>query len=104
MASIPRGELAEFTSHHRMGHLIARNRSIFLDKDTPFEAIAIQCTSIYTNIPKPVAEKMPKQVSEEQIKDDIPWAYFDGASQNNRTGAGLVIHINQNQCLKPLWV
>lgn len=79
---------------------IARNWSIFLDKDTPFEAIAIQCTSIYTNIPKPDAEKMPRQVIEEQIKDGISWAFFNGASQNNRTGVGLVIHINQNRCLK----
>jgi len=34
------------------------------------------------------------------IKEGIPWDFFDGASQNNRTGAGMVIHINANHSLK----
>jgi len=42
----------------------------------------------------------PKQIREEQIKAGIPWAYFDVASQNNLAGAGLIIHLNENQVLK----
>lgn len=82
------------------GIWIARNRSIFLDKDTPFETIAIQCTSIYTNILESEEERTPRQVREEQIKEGIPWEFFDGASQKNRAGAGLVINLNENQNLK----
>lgn len=64
------------------------------------ESIAIQSTSIYSNIPKSEEERMPRQIKEEQIKEGVPWAYFDGASQNNKVGAGLIIHIIKSHSLK----
>ena len=82
------------------GIWIARNRFIFQDKETTVESIAIQCTSIYSNIPDSEEERMPRQVREEQIKEGVPWAYFDEASQNNKAGAGLIIHINERHSLK----
>jgi len=35
-----------------------------------------------------------------QITEGIPWAFFDGASQNNKAGAGLVIQENPSHILK----
>lgn len=35
-----------------------------------------------------------------QLKEGIPWAFFDGAFQNNKAGAGIVIHENQDQRIK----
>eukprot|EP00253_Pinus_taeda_P022819 PITA_22819 len=62
------------------GVWIARNRHIFKDKESTTDSIAIQCTSIYSNIPKSEEERTPRLIREEQIKEGIPWAFFDGAS------------------------
>jgi len=82
------------------GIWIARNRNIFQEKETEAVSIAVQCLSIYSNIPNSEDEKEPQKVEEEQIKEGVPWAYFDGASQNNKAGAGIVIHLNNNHTLK----
>lgn len=82
------------------GVWIARNRSIFSDKETPVETIALQCTAILSNIPESEEKRNPKQIRAEQIKAGVPWAYFDGASQNNLAGVVLIIHLNENQVLK----
>eukprot|EP00253_Pinus_taeda_P019083 PITA_19083 len=55
--------------------------------------------SIYLSIPEPEETRKNPQIREEQIRPNIPWAYFDGASQNNTAGAGLVIHLNENHSL-----
>lgn len=82
------------------GVWIARNRCIFQDKETPVTATAIQCVSIYSSIPDPEVKKSQAQIKAGNIKEGIPWAFFDGASQNNRAGAGMVIHVNANHILK----
>eukprot|EP00253_Pinus_taeda_P004311 PITA_04311 len=70
------------------------------DKESLASSIAIQSISIFQNIPEQEENKTPRQIREEQIKEGIPWAYFDGASQNNRAGAGMIIHVNANQSIK----
>eukprot|EP00253_Pinus_taeda_P028824 PITA_28824 len=82
------------------GVWISRNRAIFQDKDSSVEAIVIQSTSIYSNIPESEEERMPRQIKEEQIKEGVPWAYFDGASQNNKARVGLINHITKRHSLK----
>jgi len=82
------------------GVWIATNRSIFQDKETQVPVTAIQIVSIYSSIPEPEDNKTPRQDKGKQIKEGIPWAYFDGASQNNRAGAGIVIHVNEISNLK----
>ena len=72
-----------------------------MDKDTPCETIAIPCISIFTSIPESEEERTPRQVREEQIKEGITWAFFDGASnQRNICGERIVIHLNAQKCLK----
>ncbi|WP_216647585.1 hypothetical protein, partial [Shigella sonnei] len=60
------------------GIWIARNRNIFQEKETEAELIIVHCLSIYKNISDSEEEKEPRKVEEEQIKDGVPWAYFDG--------------------------
>eukprot|EP00253_Pinus_taeda_P016222 PITA_16222 len=81
------------------GVWIARNRSIFNDKTLPVEAIAIQRSAILSSIPDPEDTRKKSQSREEQIRSGLSWAYFDGASQNNSAGAGIIIHLNESHSL-----
>eukprot|EP00253_Pinus_taeda_P015079 PITA_15079 len=82
------------------GIWIARNRSIFREQSTPAESIAMQSLAILSSIPVPEAPRKTGQKKVEQIREGIPWAYFDGAAQNNAAGAGIFIHINPTHSLK----
>lgn len=44
------------------GVWIARNKSIFSDKETPVETITLQCTVILSNIPESKEKRNPKQI------------------------------------------
>eukprot|EP00253_Pinus_taeda_P032437 PITA_32437 len=96
----PEGNMRNLPPIICWGVWISRNRSIFMDKETSAESIAIQCTSILSNIPELEEERNPRQIREEQIKEGVPWAYFDRAPQNNKARAGMIIHLNENQTLK----
>lgn len=63
-------------------------------------AIEIQSISIFSSILESEDNQSQRQDNEVQIKEGVPWAYFDGASQNNRAGARLVIHENAYHLLK----
>lgn len=82
------------------GIWIARNRSIFMEKETTAESIAIQSSAILESIPDSEEGSNTRQIREEQIREGIPWAYFDGASQNNTAGAGMIIHLSKTKSLK----
>lgn len=82
------------------GIWIARNRSIFKDKATPAEVIAIQSSAILASIPEPEGPPTLNQRKEILIREGIPWAFFDGAAQNNSTGAGIIIHLSPLHSLK----
>eukprot|EP00253_Pinus_taeda_P033361 PITA_33361 len=75
--------------------LQARNKAIFQEAFLSAESIAIQSSAIFLSIPEPEESRKNSQNREEKIRPNIPWAYFDGASQNNTAGAGLVIHLNE---------
>eukprot|EP00253_Pinus_taeda_P027771 PITA_27771 len=81
------------------GVWIARNKSIFQESSLSAEFIAIQSSTIYLSIPESEESSKNSQNREEQIRPNIPWAYFDGASQNNSAGVGLVIHLNEAHSL-----
>lgn len=98
--NFPEGNMRNLPLIICWGVWIARNRCIFQDKRTPISVTAIQCVSIYSSIPDPEVKKSQVQIKDVNIKEGIPWAFFDGASQNNRVGAGIVIHINANHTLK----
>jgi len=63
------------------GVWLARNKCIFQDKGTLVTATAIQCVSIYSSIPEPEEKKSQTHNKTVHIKEGIPWAFFDGASQ-----------------------
>lgn len=82
------------------GIWIARNRKIFNDRSPSAESIAIQSTAILSSIPEPEETRKSTQRREEQVRNGIPWAYFDGASQDNLAGAGIIIHLSTSHSLK----
>eukprot|EP00253_Pinus_taeda_P024814 PITA_24814 len=96
----PNGNLRNLPPTICWGVWLARNRAIFQDQGTQPSVIAIQAVSIFSSIPEPEEKRPQIQNKTMHIKDGIPWAFFDGASQNNIAGAGIVIHINANHSLK----
>eukprot|EP00253_Pinus_taeda_P016010 PITA_16010 len=82
------------------GIWIARNKSLFQDKETPVALTAIQGAAIYSSLPVPKDSSSQRIVPELQIAEGIPCAFFDGASQNNIAGAGLIIHLSPSHNLK----
>jgi len=82
------------------GIWIARNRNIFQEKETEAVQIMIRCLSIYSIILDAKDKRESRKVAEEQIKEGVPWAYFDVASQENKAGAGIVINLNNTHTLK----
>eukprot|EP00253_Pinus_taeda_P016622 PITA_16622 len=82
------------------GIWLARNKSIFQDQDMLIPAIASSCVAIYSSIPPPEQKSAQNRKTPPEIKEGSPWAFFDGASQDNKVGAGICIHINQEQSLK----
>lgn len=81
------------------GVWLARNRSLFKDNIPSAEATAIQSTAVYSSIPEPENTRIKPQSREETIRAGVPWAYFDGASQINSAGAGIIIHLNESHSL-----
>lgn len=88
----PEGNMRNLPLIFFWGVWLARNKSLFQDKDTPTATISINCAAIYSAIPVPDAKNIQKMQKPVTILEGIPWAFFDGASQNNKAGAGLCIH------------
>eukprot|EP00253_Pinus_taeda_P016263 PITA_16263 len=84
------------------GVWLARNRCLFKDNVPSAEATTIQSTTVYSSIPEPENTRNKPQSREEPIRAGVPWAYFDGASQINSAGAGIIIHLNDSHSLMAL--
>ena len=57
--------------------------------------------TIFDSIPPPSGPGPPRNIQPEVIRDSVPWAFFDGASDiNGRCGAGLVIHLSTSKSLR----
>eukprot|EP00253_Pinus_taeda_P008879 PITA_08879 len=98
--SFPEGNLRNLPLIFAWGVWLARNKSLFQDKDVPPSVIATNITAIYSALP-PAEDKVPKSKQNPLIlQEGIPCGYFDGASQNNKAGAGMSIHINPEHSLK----
>ena len=83
------------------GTWIARNMVIFRDSMIRVALPASEWVSIYETIPIPKENQSARVIREEEIRGDIPLAYFDGASDfMNRCGAGLTIHFPSWKTLK----
>lgn len=85
---------------HQLGVWLARNKSISQDMEIRRTVTATLSVSIFSSIPEPETNPPPRQIKEIQLKEGIHWAFFDGAFQNNKAGAGIVIQENQDQRIK----
>lgn len=83
------------------GLWLARNKDIFRETVSSPTLIAAECVSIISMLPSNDTPLSIRNINTEQINRDIPWAYFDRASDaQNRCDSRLVIHINDNKNLK----
>eukprot|EP00253_Pinus_taeda_P008844 PITA_08844 len=69
-------------------------------KTTPVNVIAVQASAIFSCLPEPESSSSSTQRADPVIREGIPYAFFDGAAQNNVTGAGIIIHLNPLHSLK----
>lgn len=96
----PIGNLRNLPLIISWGIWIARNKRVFQDKETPVAITEAQGAAIFASIPELKEPSSQRTVPDFQIAEGIPWAFFDGASQNNKAGAGLVIHVSPSHSLK----
>lgn len=83
------------------GICLARNKGIFKEVSSSPSLIAAKCASIFTLLPSTDTPQSIRNIIAKHIRHDIPWAYFDGASDaHNRCRSGLVIHVNEKISLK----
>eukprot|EP00253_Pinus_taeda_P031126 PITA_31126 len=80
--------------------LQARNKCLFQDQDISTTSVATNSAAIYSSIPPPETKKAQNRDIPLIIKEGSPWAFFDGASQQNRAGAGICIHLNHDLSLR----
>eukprot|EP00253_Pinus_taeda_P033955 PITA_33955 len=82
------------------GVWLTRNKCIF--QDLPFSptVVASICAATYSSLPPPEPNIAPIRDAPLIINENLPWAFFDGASQQNRAGAGICIHLNKDHSLK----
>jgi len=98
--SFPEGNMRNLPLIFAWGVWLSRNKSLFHDKDTPPTTTAINVTVIYNSLPPPEDSAPKLNQSHIIIQEGIPIGYFDGASQNNKAGAGICIFINPDHTLK----
>lgn len=98
--NFPDGNMRNLPLVFFWGVWLARNKCLFQDIITPSSVIASNCVAIYSAIPAPEGKNPPNRDKPVIIKEGIPWAFFDGASQNNKAGAGISIYLNSDHFLK----
>eukprot|EP00253_Pinus_taeda_P030772 PITA_30772 len=96
----PEGNLRNLPPIFFWGVWLARNKSVFQDQVISLSTIATNCAAIYSSIPPPESKNSQKHDKPINIQEGSPWAFCDGASQQNRAGAGLCIHLNHDHTLK----
>ena len=81
---------------HMWGIWLARNRVIFLEKATSPEEVAKKGLDILSYFPQTKNNPSPRIIVLEQLNKNIPWAFFDGASQNLTCRGGATLFMNPN--------
>eukprot|EP00253_Pinus_taeda_P011302 PITA_11302 len=82
------------------GVWLTKNKCIFQDQAFSPTVVASNCAAIYSSLPPPEPNIAPNRDAPLIINENLPWAFFDGASQQNRAGAGISIHLNNEHTLK----
>jgi len=78
------------------GIWLARNKAIFNDKPCLPEITAVQSVGIFKSLPEHLRAANQRRILEVEIDHSRPWAFFDGASQNNMFGGGAVLHLSES--------
>ena len=63
------------------GIYLARNSSIFEDKQTPPFQVIAQAVALLSSFQPAVKIRRPRRVGELTVDKSIPWSFFDGAYQ-----------------------
>jgi len=76
------------------GIWLARNNAIFNDRPCLPELTAVQSVGILKSLPEHLRAEKQRRDLEIEIDHSRPWAFFDGASQNNACGGGAVLYLS----------
>jgi len=77
------------------GIWLARNKAIFTDKPSLPAITAALSIGIYNSLPEHLRATNQRRVMEVELDRSRPWAFFDGASQDNVCGGGAVLHLSE---------
>eukprot|EP00253_Pinus_taeda_P030540 PITA_30540 len=96
----PNGNLRNLPPIFFWGLWLARNKCLFQDLDISSTSVATNSAAIYSSIPPPETKKAQNRDTPLIINEGSPWAFFDGASQQNRAGARICIHLNHDHSIR----
>eukprot|EP00253_Pinus_taeda_P029580 PITA_29580 len=99
-SSYPKCNLRNLLPIFFWGVWLTRNKCIFHDLPFSPNVVASICAAIYSSLPPPEPNIAPIREAPLIINENLPWAFFDGASQQNRAGAGICLHLNKEHSLK----
>lgn len=96
----PDGNLRNLLPIFFWGLWLTRNKCLFQDQSFSSTSVATNCAAIYSSLPPPESKYTSNRDIPLIINENSPWAFFDGASQQNRAGAGICIHLNREHSFK----
>ena len=79
---------------------LARNNSIFVDKGCTPEITATLASGILEAFPQHIRVKNQSDTLEVEIDKTAPWAFFDGAAQENRCRGGAILFLLEGHFFK----
>jgi hypothetical protein len=77
-----------------------RNSVIFKEKAIVPEIIAATSLSIFAHFPQEKNKPVIRAIHPELIDSSLPWAYFDGASQNLLCGGDVALFLTDSHFYK----
>ena len=78
------------------GIWLARNKAIFKDIPSILAITAALSVGYYKSYPEHIRVARERRLLEVEIDRTAPWAYFDGAAQNNSCGGGTVLFLTES--------
>ena len=78
------------------GIWLSRNKVIFHEEANSPEKVTRQELDILSYFPQTKNNISPRIIIPEQLDQNTPWAYFDGASQDSNCGGGATLFLNQH--------
>ena len=78
------------------GLWLARNKAIFEDVSNTLAIIGALSVGFYKSYPEYIRVARERRKLEVEIDRTSPWAFFDGASQNNVCGGGVVLYLTES--------